>query len=93
MKLQYLKLNPNLLCALPEYTLPSSSLLPSSLRLSDTQVYEPQIRTRLETASHFCEVAVLKLRTVPYALLLLNDLEHDMPVKARLRPCLEPVFR
>jgi len=41
-----------------------SSLLLSSLELSDTKVYEPQIRALLETASHFCEVVVLKLRTV-----------------------------
>ena len=42
-----------------------SSLLLSSLELSDTQVYGPQIRALLGTASHFCEVVVLKLRTVP----------------------------
>ena len=29
------------------------------------KVFEPQIRALLETASHFCEVVVLKLRTVP----------------------------
>ena len=34
-----------------------------SLKLSDTRVYEPQIRALLGTASHFCEVIVLKLRT------------------------------
>jgi len=43
----------------------SSSLLLSSLELSDTTVYEPYIRALLGTASHFCEVVVLKLRTVP----------------------------
>jgi len=32
----------------------SSSLLLSSLELSDTQVYEPYIRALLGTASHFC---------------------------------------
>ena len=37
-----------------------SSLLLSSLELSDTKVYEPQIRARLGTAAHFCEVGVLK---------------------------------
>ena len=31
----------------------------SSLELSDTHVYEPQIRALLGTASHFCEVVVL----------------------------------
>ena len=35
----------------------------SSLELSDIKVYEPQIRALLGTASHFCEVVVLKLRT------------------------------
>jgi len=29
------------------------------------KVYAPYIRARLGTASHFCEVVVLKLRTVP----------------------------
>ena len=33
-----------------------SSLLLSSLELSDTKVYEPYIRARLGTAAHFCEV-------------------------------------
>jgi len=32
-----------------------SSLL-SSLELSDTKVYEPYIRARLETAAHFCKL-------------------------------------
>ena len=35
-----------------------------SLKMSDTRVYEPQIRARLGTATHFCEVVVLKLRAV-----------------------------
>ena len=43
----------------------SSSVSLSSLELSDTKVYEPQIRALLGTAAHFCEVVVLKLRTVP----------------------------
>jgi len=38
---------------LPRYT-SSSSLLLSNLKLSDTKVYEPQVRALLETASHFC---------------------------------------
>ena len=38
----------------------SSFLLLSSLELSDTKVYEPYIRALLGTASHFCEVVVLK---------------------------------
>jgi len=32
---------------------------PSRLELSDTKVYEPSIRARIETAAHFCEVLVL----------------------------------
>jgi len=32
------------------------------LKLSDTRVYAPQIRARLGTTPHFCEVVVLKLR-------------------------------
>jgi len=43
---------------------PSSSLLPSSLESSDTQVYEPSTRALLGTASHFSEVVILKLRRV-----------------------------
>jgi len=43
----------------------SSSLLLSSLQLSDTTIYEPSVRALLGTASHFCPVVVLKLRTVP----------------------------
>ena len=30
------------------------------LQLSDTKVYEPEIRALLGTASHYCEAAVLK---------------------------------
>jgi len=39
-----------------------SSLLLSSLELSDTHVFEPAIRARLGTAAHFCEVALPKWR-------------------------------
>ena len=38
---------------------PSSLLLLSSLELSDTTIYEPQIRALLGTASHFCEAILL----------------------------------
>ena len=38
----------------------SSSLL-SSLELSDTEVYDPSIRARLETAAHSCAAVVPKL--------------------------------
>ena len=34
------------------------------LELSDRKFHEPQIRARLGTAAHLCEVVVLKLRTV-----------------------------
>ena len=47
--------------------LSSPSLLLSSLELSDTKVYEPQIRALLGTASHFCEIVVLKLIAVQRA--------------------------
>ena len=40
-----------------------TSLFLSSLEMSDTQVYEPEIRVLFRTASHFCEAVVLKLRT------------------------------
>jgi hypothetical protein len=43
----------------------SSSLLLSSLKLSDSKVDEPEMRSLLGTALHFCEVVVLKLRTLP----------------------------
>ena len=46
-----------------QHSCSSSSL--SSLELSDTKVHEPYIRALLGTASRFCEVVVLKLRTVP----------------------------
>ena len=47
---------------------PSSSVLPSSLGLSDAKVYEPYVRARLGTTAHFCKVVVFKLRAVtrPY---------------------------
>jgi len=32
-----------------------------SLKLSDSRVYEPQLRARLGTTAHFCEVVVLKV--------------------------------
>ena len=41
----------------------SSSLSFSSLELSDTQVHAPEIQALLGTASHFCEVVALKMRT------------------------------
>ena len=43
------------------------SLLLSSLELSDTNVHEPQMQALLGTASYFCEVVVLRSRTLPSA--------------------------
>ena len=51
----------NALISAPQKAPSSSSLLLSSLELSDTQVHEPSIRALLGTASRFCEVVVLKL--------------------------------
>ena len=49
----------------PEPRTFSSSLFFSSLELSDTKVFEPQIRALLGTAAHFCKVRVLKLKLEP----------------------------
>ena len=43
----------------------SLSLLLASLELSHTTIYEPQMRAHFESASHFCDAVVLKLRSVP----------------------------
>ena len=53
----------------------SSSLLLSSLELSDTKVYEPYIRALLGTAAHICKVVDLKLRTV--------HIPHDHPLASK----------
>ena len=63
----------------------SSALLLSSLELSDTQVYEPEMRALLGTASHFCEVVVLKLRTVPIGIALSQRMLHTTPFSPRKR--------
>ena len=44
-----------------------ASLLLSSLEMSDTTIYEPYLRALLGTASHFCEVVILKSRAVQAA--------------------------
>jgi len=62
-----------------EMCVSSSSLLLSSLELSDTKVYWPQTLALLGTSSHFCEVVILKLRTVPIGTAL--NL-RTLPVKA-----------
>jgi len=59
----------------------SSSLLLSSLELSDTQVYAPSIRARLGTAEHFCEVGRLNHRrtasTPPFLRILVFLVIYD----------------
>ena len=40
------------------FTLVTGPLRSLSLELSDTRVYEPQIRARLGTTAHFCKVVV-----------------------------------
>ena len=45
------------------YTLVTGPRRSLCLKLSDTRVYEPHIRARLGTASHFFEVVVLILKT------------------------------
>ena len=64
----------------------SPYLLHSSLELSDTHntVYEPQIRARLGTAAHFCEVVVLKLKTVPIGTALSLRILHALGCSARV---------
>ena len=47
------------------FTLGTGPRRPLRLKRSDTRVYEPRIRARLETTAHFCKVVVLKLRAVP----------------------------
>ena len=42
------------------------------LELSDTNVYEPQIRALPGTVSHYCQAVVLKSRTVPSGTALLT---------------------
>ena len=46
------------------FTLVTSPRRSLSLKLSDTRVYEPQIRARLGTKTHFCEVVCTPQRRV-----------------------------
>ena len=65
----------------------SSSLLLSSLELSDTKVYEPSIRARLGTAAHFCGVVVLADTLAPRRISFRNKTEsgvHRKQWRARL---------
>ena len=43
------------------FTLVTGPIRSLSLKLSDTRVYEPQIRARLGTTAHLCKVVVLDL--------------------------------
>ena len=61
----------------------TSLVLPSSLELSDTKVYDPQIRALLGTASQFCEVVVLKSKTVTNGTTL--SLRIDTGIHLRFR--------
>jgi len=56
-----------------ESRLPGHCAQHSSLELSDTKVYEPLIRVLLGTASHFCEVVVVKLISVQSLLVTGRD--------------------
>ena len=69
------------------------ALLLSSLDLSDTHVYEPYMRALLGTASHFCEVVVLKSTGSPRRAVLRRGSEGqgDRGARPRLRlPRLPP---
>ena len=44
-----------------------------SLKLSDTRVYEPQIRARLGTPAHDCAVVVVELQPHPERDLLVGE--------------------
>ena len=61
----------------------SAALLLPGLELSHTKVYAPQIRGLLGTSSHFCEVVVLELRSLPIGTALsfrnLRDLSRSRP--------------
>ena len=50
-----------------------------SLKLSDTRVYEPQIRARLGTTAHFCKVVILNLQ--PH----LHYLDRPVPHSAEVQ--------
>jgi len=61
-----------------------------SLKLSDKRVYEPQIRARLGTAAHFCEVVVLKMRAVCLSPTLLPALGFDLQICCLIAPSSSP---
>ena len=54
-------------------TASSSSVLLLSLELSDAKVYGLEVRAPLGTASHFCEVVVLRLSAIATVVLKLID--------------------
>jgi hypothetical protein len=65
---------------LPDHSISSSLLLPS-LVLSDRRVYQPDIRARLGTTAHFCNVVVTRKPTTQLSLTLQGCLAHK-----RLQP-------
>ena len=66
------------------YSSSSCSLL-SSLDLCDMVVYEPQIRALLATASQFCEIVVLKSRTVLNGTTLTRYHSHSFHFNAMIQ--------
>ena len=64
---------------------PCSSLVLSSLELSDTTVYEPTLRELLGAISDFCVVVVPKPRTVPNCTGLYSTLIREKVFFFRLR--------
>ena len=61
----------------PPNAVSSSTLLRSSLELSDTQVYELWIWALLGTASHFCEVFALKSPETPFCTKFIRNCAQD----------------
>ena len=59
-------------------------LASSSPELSDTEVYEPEIRARLETAAHLWEEVLLRLRTPPRTSRWSGIAEHEADSYMRL---------
>ena len=66
------------------------SVLLSRLELSDTTIYEPQIRALLGTAPHFCQGVDVELRTVPLgtAQSVLSDASVAFLAQDRMTPFL-----
>ena len=65
-------------------------LLLSSLELSDTKVYQPQISALLGIASHFCVDQRFMLRGLEFLIPLPSQFGTHKTVTARFWPWLEP---